>query len=201
MNNIDHHELPCKAPLAKALVRSDASSSIIAGICLSDSHLLDKLLAGIATEYLKKGFIVSGYLQSEDSSGIGRRGKIFLRCISEERMINISQNLGRCSKGCRTDDMALASANFLIEKRLDKDIDLLILNRFGRSESEGKGLRSVIEKAFLLDIPTLIPVRAKYQLQWQDFTDGFAVKLNPNYREIANWCDTVLQIPSLTTVL
>ena len=75
---------------------------------------------------------------------------------------------------------------------MQNDIDLMILNRFGRCESEGGGLRPAIEKAVLKNIPVLIAVRPKYRAQWDAFVGDFPRDLDCDFEEIAGWCKTVL---------
>jgi len=117
---------------------------------------------------------------------------MFLRNLQGESSIRISQALGKGSTGCRVDPGAIAEATARLEDELDDDIDLLILNRFGRCESEGGGLRPAIEKAVIKNIPVLIAVRPKYREQWDDFVGEFSRDLDCKFDEIAGWCKTVL---------
>jgi hypothetical protein len=166
----------------------------IAAIPLSDSGDIDSLLARVAGKYLGAGYRVCGFIQSEEKPEPERDGNLYLNVIDGHNAIQISQELGRCASGCRADTMALANANALIEQALDNDVDLLVLNRFGRCESEGGGLRSVIEKACMKEIPVLIPVRPKYLDQWHAFAADLAHPIAEDYADICSWCDIVLGI-------
>ncbi len=56
--------------------------------------------------------------------------------------------------------------------------DVLIINRFGRAEAEGKGMRGAIETALTLDIPVIIGVRRDYVEVWETFHGGMAQKVS-----------------------
>ena len=46
----------------------------------------------------------------------------------------------------------------MIRQQLSKPIHLVLINKFGKLEAEGGGLRDVIAEAYLLGIPTLIGI-------------------------------------------
>lgn len=52
------------------------------------------------------------------------------------------------AKGCRLDPRALAALSGSLLGELDAGTQLLVLNRFGKGESEGHGFRAVIEQVF-----------------------------------------------------
>ena len=51
------------------------------------------------------------------------------------------QDLGACSTGCRLDVGRLLDAGMQIAQAIDDGADLVIVNRFGRQEYEGKDFR------------------------------------------------------------
>ena len=54
---------------------------------------------------------------------------------------------------------------------------MLIVNRFGRQEREGKGLSYLVERALSADIPVVIAVPSHRFPDWIKFADGMSVKL------------------------
>ena len=54
---------------------------------------------------------------------------------------------------------------------------MLIVNRFGRQEREGKGLSYLVERALSADIPVVIAVPSHRFADWIKFADGMSVKL------------------------
>ncbi len=101
--------------------------------------------------------------------------------------IRISQYLGREARGCRLDSGALEGAVAEVLARLEPGVDLLIVNKFGRRESEGGGMRAAISRAIELDIPVLIgvnPVSADALLAY--LGEG-AEPLAPETAVLVNW--------------
>lgn len=66
--------------------------------------------------------------------------------------------------------------------------DLVILYRFGRAESEGYGLRQVLEHAVSEDIPVLIGVREEFRDLWDQFHGGLGAALPPDLHSVLAWC-------------
>lgn len=78
-------------------------------------------------------------------------------CSNEE--YKISEDRGAMSSGCRLDRDLIASAAVDVERALMTGTpQLLILNKFGKAEEEGGGMRQVIALALDADIPILMTV-------------------------------------------
>jgi hypothetical protein len=104
----------------------------------------------------------------------------------------ISQQLGRDTKGCRLDPRAMAALCGALLADLDRKPDLLILNRFGKGESEGHGFRAVFDKAIEKEIPVLSAVREPYLPAWRDFTAEYAAELTDDVDCVTAWCRAAL---------
>jgi hypothetical protein len=87
--------------------------------------------------------------------------------------IKISDDRGAFARGCRLNHGALAHACALLSSALGSGADLLILNKFGRTEVEGGGLRSVIAEALTADIPVLIGLPRRNLASWREFAGEF----------------------------
>lgn len=66
-------------------------------------------------------------------------------------------------------------------------VHLLIINRFGRAESLGRGLRACFEAAIAADVPVLTAVRPPYDQAWQNFHGGFGLSLPCDEDQVAGW--------------
>lgn len=75
---------------------------------------------------------------------------------------------------------------------LDGELDLLVLNRFGKDEAEGRGFRAVIGKALEKGVPVLTAVREAYAPALAEFASDFGRSLPAERAAIAGWCRTVL---------
>ena len=110
-----------------------------------------------------------------------------LTTLHSNKTFRISQPLGNGSRGCRLDPGALAICSSFIESELHNGADVLILNRFGRGESEGRGFRDLIGAAIALDVPVLTAVRPTYADSWADFGGDIACDLPMQADAVLGW--------------
>jgi len=102
--------------------------------------------------------------------------------------IAISQDLGAEARGCRLDPRGLADLAARIDATIDADFDLLILNKFGKAEAEGSGLRNAFAHAIAAGKPILSAVRPPYLEAWSRFHGGLAADLEPHLDTVVAWC-------------
>ncbi|MGJ4900495.1 DUF2478 domain-containing protein [Bradyrhizobium sp. HKCCYLS2058] len=101
--------------------------------------------------------------------------------------ISLLQRLGRQAGGCRLDVGQLLQAGSAVAGALSEGADLLIINRFGRQESEGGGLTYLIEQALAADVPVLIAVPCFRFAEWINFAQGMSVRLPCTRRALDQW--------------
>lgn len=116
-----------------------------------------------------------------------------LENISDGVKYRISQTLEPGSRGCRLDFNGLANASVSLAGELEKGADLVVLNRFGKGESEGQGFRAIIQKAIELNIPVLTAVRDVYLPHWQEFGGEFAQTIQNANGKGLKWCLASMQ--------
>lgn len=75
-----------------------------------------------------------------------------------------------------------------VEARLS-GADLLIVNKFGKQEAQGRGLCPAISRAMEWGIPTLVCVNELNTPIFQTFSDGMAEALLPDLRSVRDWYD------------
>ena len=76
-------------------------------------------------------------------------------------------------------------------RALEDGADIVIINRFGRQEREGKGLAFLIERALSADIPVAIAVPAHRFADWIRFAGGMSVKLRCDRDALHAWWNRV----------
>lgn len=136
---------------------------------------------------LSKGVVVAGYLQREILSQSSMASDIVLEDIETGEQFDIMQALGSSATSCRLNTQALAHIAGRAIGRLAEPADILVLNRFGKAEAEGHGLRAVIEMAIARDIPVLTSVEESYLEDWQDYVGNLAVSLPPDASNVFAW--------------
>jgi Protein of unknown function (DUF2478) len=85
----------------------------------------------------------------------------------------------------------LLDAGAQVASAIDQGADLVIVNRFGRQEREGKGLSFLVERALSADIPVVIAVPSHRFADWIRFADGMSVKLRCDRAALDAWWQAV----------
>lgn len=79
--------------------------------------------------------------------------------LASDTIVRISEDRGNLARGCRVDAGALIEAAEMVERTIREGTpDLVILNKFGKAEEEGGGMRGAIAAALSADIPVLMSV-------------------------------------------
>ena len=129
-----------------------------------------------------------GVLQSRGSAGGDCHCRdMDLQIIGKSRSFRISQPLGQGASGCRLHLGALADCCVYLEHQVRAGADLLVLNRFGKGESDGRGFRDLISLALEYETPVLTAVRPAYLAAWQEFSGGCGSTLPFNTDLVEDW--------------
>jgi hypothetical protein len=103
------------------------------------------------------------------------------------KTFDIWEARGACARGCRLDERGLLAAEPIIASAIAERVDLLVINRFGRAESLGRGLVGCFAAALETGVPVLTAVRAPYEAAWREFHGGLARDLPPDRSRVVNW--------------
>ena len=109
-----------------------------------------------------------------------------LQILPDGPVIRINQNLGKAAKGCRLDNGALEQAVMEVSSRTT-GAQLLIVNKFGKLESAGRGYVPLIATALDRGIPVLIGVNALNLPEMLTFAGDMAQELPGDPQTIADW--------------
>lgn len=129
----------------------------IAYVTLQGRGRTDELIASVAERLTAKGLRLAGTVQSNHDRPDRKKCDMDLRVLPDGPTVRISEDRGELARGCILDSGALEQTVFEVERRLD-GADILIVNKFGKRESEGKGLAPVIAEALHWDMPVLVGV-------------------------------------------
>lgn len=147
----------------------------------------DLILAGLAAELVARGLKVCGTVQINTERASAGPCDMDVRVLPDGPVVRISQDLGQYSRGCRLDPAALETAVGLVSSRLGAATDLLIINKFGKHEAEGRGFREVIAEALALGVPVLVGLNGLNRAAFEDFASGFAIPLPSDQLALAQW--------------
>lgn len=152
----------------------------------------DLVLSRLARTLASRDYLACGTVQTNTECTDGPCD-MDVNVLPDGPILRISQDLGRASKGCRLDPAALETAVGMVQARLNTDVDLLIVNKFGKHEAEGRGFRTIIANALDLEIPVLVGVSALNLPAFRDFVGPEACQLDPSEDALLAWCGTVLK--------
>ena len=153
----------------------------------------DLLLADVAARLMAEGRRLAGAVQVNVETRPDRACEMDLHVLALDEVIRISQDLGALSKGCRLDPAALESAVGLVERALDGGPQMLIVNKFGKQELDGRGFRPLIGRALADGIPVLCAVNGDSAGKFAEFAAGMEEELPPDAGAVLAWCRTAME--------
>jgi len=163
----------------------------LGAIVTSKTTAVDAILDELVTQLQNEGYHLSGLRQRvlpTSGNGCGVR----LQDINTGTYHRITQDLGTGSTSCNIDIGAVEQLAMAQCDALDDSVELVIVNRFGKRESEGGGFCTVIEKAVDLGIPVLTVVKQDWLSAWLAYGGECVSTIRPNKKEIEDWCKRVL---------
>ncbi len=160
----------------------------LASVVYRPGFQIDDFLTWTAGQLRADGVRLGGALQENARGAAGVCSAMTLIDLASQRRFRISQDLGSQAEGCRLDAHGLAEIGALLDRAFDRDVELVVLNRFGKAEAEGGGLRSAFARAIEAGIPVLTAVRPPYGEAWAEFHGRLAVDLAPDVEAVLAWC-------------
>lgn len=158
----------------------------IAYVTVQGRGRIDDLLAEVAHAFEDDGLRLAGTVRVKPADPSGHPCDMDLRVLPDGPGFRISQPLGPMAKGCRLDGGVIEAIAAEVEARLG-GADLLIVNKFGKLEAQGRGLCPAITLAMDMEIPTLVGVNEMNVPDFHAFSDGSAEVLKPDLRAIRAW--------------
>jgi nucleoside-triphosphatase THEP1 len=170
-----------------------AGPSRIGAVIYDDGLFGDALIAQCAADLVASGYRLGGVVQSNTPRLGRRRCDMYVKDLLGGDEIKISLDRGNEARGCRLDPDAFARIDAWIERAVLERVDLLIINKFGKEEAHGRGLRSVIADALIADIPLVIGVSTRNLCDFLTFIGNSATRLRPDIEAITVWCRNAIE--------
>jgi nucleoside-triphosphatase THEP1 len=159
------------------------------GVVVYDDGLLaDSVIARCAAGLAASGYRLGGVVQSNAHRQGQRRCDMYVKDLLGGDEVKISFDRGNEARGCRLDPHAFARIDAWVERAVLERVDLLIINKFGREEAHGRGLRPVIADALLAEIPLVIGVSTRNLCGFLAFVGDSPTRLRPDVEAITAWC-------------
>lgn len=164
------------------------SAAVSVALVYDSGPAVNRWFAGLVTELRRSGKKLAGLIQ-EDVPHPGRtRCDMVLHELATGRAISISEDLGAGATSCRLSTPRLLEAAQLVEAQL-ADAEIVFLNKFGKAEAEGGGLRDLIAHGIESGKSLVIGVPRSNLQAWTDFCGEYfrtvEVKPEPSPEAIA----------------
>lgn len=176
-----------RSALAHELLPGHAQA--VAAIVYANEAYPDEVFKTLVARCRALGLSLAGVLQHQAFAGADRRCNVVLEDLASGHRTALFENRGAGARGCRLDQGALAEATARVEGSLEQVPQLLVLNKFGKAECEGGGLRDLIASAIDRGIPVVIGVPERNLEAWRSFAGEFAVELSDHGGEVTRWLE------------
>jgi hypothetical protein len=170
----------------------------LASVSAKGQGATDQLLSAVVARLQAEGIRVGGALRQKKTQGETSNCNSDLWLLPDGPIARITQDLGAGSTACRMDAGALEEAAATATARLVAGgVELVVLNKFGVSEAEGRGFRALIVEALSRNVPVLIGVSAAHRAAFECFAGGMTTALSPRENAVLAWCLTAAKPAAL----
>ncbi len=152
---------------------------------------IDLLLTDVVDRLEAHGMALAGTVQTNIDRSDRTRCDMDLRLLPDGPVVRISVDRGAHARGCRLDAGVLEQSVLWVSNALD-DAEMLVVNKFGKQEAEGKGLTGTIADALERGLPVLVGVNGLNLPAFLEFAGGMAQELAPDAALIVDWCFAIL---------
>jgi nucleoside-triphosphatase THEP1 len=148
--------------------------SPILALLYSDSLSADLFISELGYSLRNSGIAVAGIVQQNIARPDRARCDMQVEELASGKLLQLSEDRGNEARGCRLDQGVLAEAAVLLSAALRGGPEIVLLNKFGKHEAEGRGLRDVLVEAVQLGIPLVAGVPYRNIERWRNFAGPFA---------------------------
>ena len=153
----------------------------LAGVTVGGRGGTDRLMDAVADRLTQDGVRLVGALRAASPDAGSGSCDCDLWLLPNGPRWRITQDLGPGATACRMDAGAFEEAVGLAMSRLRAGrADLVILNKFGLSEAEGRG------------VPVLTGLSETHRAAFDRYADGMATILTPTEAAVMDWCNAAV---------
>ncbi|MBI5262718.1 MAG: DUF2478 domain-containing protein [Bradyrhizobium sp.] len=162
----------------------------ILAVVYTDGIAADRFLADLGYGLRDMGVHVAGLVQHNQFLRDRAKCDMDIEELASGDILRISEYRGNSARGCRLDRSALSDALGLLKRALAEEPAVLVLNKFGKVEAEGGGVRDTIAEAAELGIAVVVGVPARNLDQWRNFAGDLADESELDQVRVKRWLVT-----------
>jgi len=166
----------------------------LAYVMTTERGATDRLLTALAERLAERGIRTAGIVQTNTDCYDSKLCDMDVRVLPEGETIRISQSLGEGARGCRLNPEALERAVGLVTAQLATTPapQVMLVNKFGKHEADGRGMRPVIAEALAMGLPVVSGVNRMNVEAFEEFAEGLAVETAPDLDALVAWVEAAL---------
>jgi hypothetical protein len=166
----------------------ESDTKKLLAVVYDDGFAADRILSELGYALREQQVAVRGLVQRNTFRRDRVKCDMELEELGSGEVFQLSRDRGALAGGCRLDREAIVTAAALIGRGLGDKCEVLIINKFGRSEAEGSGLREVIAEAVSRGIITVIGVPRRNIEVWEKFADGLFERVDASdAKSLTRW--------------
>jgi len=165
------------------------SFPLIGALIYADGVYPERVIAHAVGRLRDLGIALAGALQRTPEDMTHRHAcDLLIEDLATGEVTAIAEHRGKEARGCRLDVGLLTEVSEAVLSSLrSEEPRLLIINKFGKIEADGGGLRQSVAEAVELGIPVLVGVPARNLDRWRAFAGALAVELPVDDVAVARW--------------
>ena len=138
----------------------------------------DRFLAQVAARLQDRGLKLAGTVQTNIERADRTKCDMDIVVLPDGPVLRISEDRGNLARGCRLDAGVLEQAVAGVSRAMP-GADLLIVNKFGKHEAEGRGFRPLIGQALAEGCAVLVGVNDRNLSGFLAFAEGMEQPVAP----------------------
>ncbi len=150
----------------------------ITALVYTNSSSADRTLRCLVRSLEAEGLRLAGVVQKDIARAGRGHCEMVLESLSGGETIVISQDRGPQARGCHLVVGELLRAMQIVAEALENTVDLLILNKFGKTEVKGGGFRDLIVQAVEQGVPVLVGVPRRNLESWRSYAGSLACEID-----------------------
>jgi nucleoside-triphosphatase THEP1 len=173
-------------PISDPAAPDPGGGQRLAAVGLPGKGETDRFLTDVVARLEAMDLRLAGTVQTNLVRADRPRCDMDLRVLPDGPILRISEDRGAEARGCRLDSGALEQTVVEVGARLS-GADLLVLNKFGKREAEGRGFVPVIAQALDLGVPVLVGVNVLNLPALRAFAQGLMLELPADIDAVLDW--------------
>ncbi len=159
----------------------------VVGVVYDGSLDVDAVLFASVDLLRSNGVRVAGLLQRFGEPLPGGKRSMYVEDLSSGERIRLDLPRGPEASGCTLDPDGLNRAACALRSAITQRPDVLMVNRFGKQEAEGHGMRAELAETVSSGLPTVVAIHQSLVVEWEKFLGEPGHLLQPEPTDIVNW--------------